>query len=90
MFAYRSTSQETTKFSPYKFLFGKEVRIPIDVAYYRSEHEAENILEFIYNLRENLENIVKKLGNTSAKIWKYKKIFMIGIDLDQAFYSTCG
>lgn len=59
MLAYRSSVQETTRFTPHFLMFGREVRLPIDAVFGRPEpHEAENT-EWARELREALDTAYK-------------------------------
>jgi hypothetical protein len=59
MLAYRSSVQETTRFTPHFLMFGREVRLPIDAVFGRPEpHAAENT-EWARELRESLDTAYK-------------------------------
>ena len=58
LFAYREVPQETTGFSPFGLLYGREVRRPLDVI--RKTWEAdvssrESVVSYVVGMRERLE-----------------------------------
>nr|CAD2207460.1 unnamed protein product [Meloidogyne enterolobii] len=63
--AYNSSKQESTKYSPFYILYGREMKLPIDRVLEIGENEHNNTEITLF--QENLEN---KLNN----IWKQTKI----------------
>ena len=62
LFAYREVPQESTGFSPFEILYGREVRGPLDVLKetWESENESgknQNVLSYISLMRERLEKM---------------------------------
>jgi hypothetical protein len=56
MLAYRSSVQETTRYTPHFLMFGREVRLPIDAVFGRPEPQAAESTEWARELRQALDN----------------------------------
>ena len=57
MMAYRSSQHETTGASPYSLMFGRELRLPVDLMFGLPETETSpNTNQYALKLRERLEN----------------------------------
>lgn len=59
MLAYRSSIQETTRFTPHFLMFGREVRLPIDAVFGRPEPQTSESTEWARHLRESLDTAYK-------------------------------
>jgi hypothetical protein len=75
--AYRSTPQESTKFTPNMVMMGKEVKFPLEVIYINPENseECSSFGDYLYKLREDLycsHQIVRKNLKNATKIQKDK------------------
>jgi len=57
-FAYRSTVQESTGFSPYFLMYGREARIPADLVYVPPPDlsHSEDVPEFVAQRRDTLQS----------------------------------
>jgi hypothetical protein len=56
LLAYRSSVHESTRFSPNKMVFGREVAMPVDVVFgLPPENEGQEITEHVAELRKRLE-----------------------------------
>ena len=63
MMAYRSSVHETTKFTPFQMMFGRQVRLPIDIMFGTPEPTPSCPNQYVNQLRSNLEkcyNIVRR------------------------------
>ena len=71
--AYRSTPQESTKFTPNMVMMGKEVKLPLEVIYANPENseECSSYGDYLFKLREDLyasHQIVRKNLKTATQI----------------------
>jgi len=72
-FAYRSTVQESTGFSPYFLMYGREARIPADLVYGPPPDlsHAEDVPEFVAQRRDALqaafETTRRHLGSAATR-----------------------
>ncbi|KAG9282328.1 hypothetical protein AMEX_G970, partial [Astyanax mexicanus] len=76
MMAYRSSSQASTKFSPYEVLLGREIRLPIDVVLgLEPEKGFSSVSEYVQSLGVTLNSVhtavQKHLGTASGKQKEY-------------------
>ena len=57
--SYRSAVHETTKFTPAMLMFGRELRVPLDLLIGRPQKEPEDrgYPEYVERLRESLETV---------------------------------
>ena len=55
MMAYRSSVQESTGFTPYHLMFGREIRLPADVMFGSTPDQPKDTHEYVKELRKNLE-----------------------------------
>ena len=76
LFAYREVPQETTVFSPFELLYGREVRVPLDVI--RETWEAdvssgESIVSYVVGMRERLEAMAELVKENVGKAQRRQK-----------------
>ena len=76
LFAYREVPQETTGFSPFELLYGREVRGPLDVI--RETWEAdvssrESVVSYVVGMRERLEAMAELVKENVGKAQRRQK-----------------
>ena len=54
--AYRSAVQTSTKFTPHLLIYGREMRLPIDIMY-RSLNQEVSLSECAQAVRKSLQNV---------------------------------
>ena len=78
LFAYREVPQESTGFSPFELLYGREVRGPLDVlkeTWMTLEKSGENVLSYITMMREKLQSMMDyvkdhlRVASHNQKTW---------------------
>ena len=78
LFAYREVPQESTGFSPFEMLYGRDVRGPLDIlkeSWEADKRSDQNIVSYIMLMRERLERMGEEArGNlqeasTRQKAW---------------------
>ena len=71
MLAYRSSVHETTKFAPYYILFGRDIRLPIDVAFNLPGDSAKDLPSYVSDLKKKLvemhEHVRDKTSNEQKR-----------------------
>ena len=74
MMAYRSTpATQSTQYSPFFMLYGREMRLPIDTVLQPKEHLPQNYKVYLSRILQNLEVCRKLAGdNIKAAQVKYK------------------
>ena len=55
MMAYRSSDHASTKFPPFRLMFGRDVRLPLDVMFGRTPDPCDNYGKYVGELRTVLE-----------------------------------
>ena len=55
MMAYRSSEHASTKFPPFRLMFGRDVRLPLDVMFGRTPNPCDNYGKYVGELRTVLE-----------------------------------
>ena len=76
LFAYCEVPQSTTGFSLYEFLYGREVRGPLDVLkeeWETSKRSDESVLSHILQVRERLEEMSKLITENVKSAQKCQK-----------------
>ena len=76
LFAYRKVSQETTGFSPFELLYGREVRVPLDVireTWQADMSSGESIMSYVVGMRERLEAMAELVKENVGKAQRRQK-----------------
>ena len=71
LFAYREAPQESTGFSPFELLYGRDVRGPLDVVkeeWETSPKSKENVISHIMLMRERLERMTTLVQGNLRKV----------------------
>ena len=55
-FAYNTSQQESTGFTPFYLMFGRQARIPLDIMYQTPVTEARNVSQYMWTLRKSLQD----------------------------------
>ena len=55
MMAYRSSKHESTKYPPFFMMFGRDVKLPIDVMFGRAPGQPQETVEYTRGLKDSLE-----------------------------------
>lgn len=58
LFTYREVPQASTSFLPFKLLYGRQVRGPLDLLrdyWEKTDTEGDNIIAYVIKMRETLE-----------------------------------
>ena len=61
MLAYRSSVHETTKETSFKLMFGREVRLPVDVMFGHPAPPTSSCTQYVENLRKTLESAYQRV-----------------------------
>ena len=56
MMAYRSSVQESTKFTPFRLMFGHEIQLPVDVIHGGGPAPGERHSDYVSHLRQRMED----------------------------------
>ena len=54
--AYNSSVHASTRFSPFFLMFGRQVKLPVDLMYGSSKIEEVSVLEYVQRLKEDLQS----------------------------------
>ncbi|CAH1242223.1 GIN1 [Branchiostoma lanceolatum] len=82
LFAYREVPQESTGFSPFELLYGRNVRGPLQVlreSWEESPKSSENVISYIMKMRERLSSMTEMVGErlkasqAKQKLWYDKR-----------------
>ena len=76
LFAYREVPQESTGFSPFELLYGREVRGPLDVlkeTWERSPKSDDSVVSHVLVMRERMEQMATLVQNNLEKAQKSQK-----------------
>ena len=76
LFTYREVPQETTRFSPFKLLYEREVRGPLDVIMETWEADVssgESVVSYVMRMRERLEVVAELVKENVGKAQRRQK-----------------
>ena len=76
LFAYREVPQESTGFSPFELVYGREVRGPLDVlkeTWESTQDTKEDVLSYVMLMRERLEKMASLVQTNMAKAQDQQK-----------------
>ena len=71
LFAYREVPQSSKGFSPFKLLYGREVRGPLDVlreSWVAKEKSSENVVLHIMSIREKMAQMTTEVRESLEKV----------------------
>ena len=71
LMAYRASVHDTTKFTPFHLMFGREIRLPIDMMFGKTPDPVQEHTEYARELRARLENAYRlvKEHTKAAQKW---------------------
>ena len=76
MMAYRASPQKSTGYSPYYVLFGRNIRLPIDLLFRAPQEDStSNIHEYIQQLKTTSQKIGEKVRENLGVAQKLQKDF---------------
>lgn len=61
MLAYRSSVQESTGYTPFHLMFGREIRLPIDLMFGRDPDPMKETTEYVVQLKQHLEEAYEQV-----------------------------
>ena len=76
LFAYREVPQESTGFSPFELVYGREVRGPLDMlkeTWESTQGSKEDVLSYVMLMRERLEKMASLVQTNMAKAQNQQK-----------------
>ena len=71
--AYRASVHDTTKFTPFHLMFGREIRLPIDVMFGKTPDPVQEHTEYATELRARLENAFELVREHTRAAQKRQK-----------------
>ena len=73
MLAYRSSVQESTRFTPYRLMFGREVQLPVDIMFGGGPTPGKTHSEYVTQLDKRLEQAYEVVREHLKTTQKYQK-----------------
>jgi len=76
LFAYREVPQESTGFSPFEMLYGRDIRGPLDVlkeSWCAGKRSNPNVVAYILMMRDRLEAMAEVARKTEASVKERQK-----------------
>jgi len=71
-FAYNTSEQESTGFTPFYLMFGRQARIPMDLMFTTLVEEAKSVNQYVWTLRQSLQEAYELL-HKSLKTASHKQ-----------------
>lgn len=73
LLAYRSSQHSSTKETPAMMMFGHELRLPVDIMFNDSRHDAQTVLDHLNNLQLSLQQSYSHARTAGAQAQKRQK-----------------
>ena len=73
LMAYRASVHDTTKFTPYRLMFGREIRLPVDVMFGKTPDPVQEHTAYARELRARLENAFELVREHTRAAQKRQK-----------------
>ena len=73
MLAYRSSVQESTGFTPFRLMFGREVQLPVDIIYGGGPAPGETHSDYVAQLSERLQKAYQLVRDHLRATQRYQK-----------------
>ena len=75
-FAYNTSQQESTGFTLFYLMFGRQARIPLDLMYQTPVTEARNTSQYVWTLRKSLQDAYALVReNLQAASFRQKELY---------------
>ena len=75
-FAYNTSQQESTGFTPFCLMFGRQARIPLDLMYQTPVTETRNVSHYVWILRKSLQDAYALVReNLQAASFRQKELY---------------